>query len=247
MQLEIDRLEEKVKQQTELLRNGTRRKGELDAAIAAKQKELEANQAELGAKRAELIENQTALEANRAELEAADAKVTKAKADLADLLAQLENTKKTSTPAQANSASLDAAIQRTREIQSELVIPDPNVRAALANIEAKDTAVRTKAVNALAFQYGSSREAKSAILAMLSEPSISNLSEQGIINCVIILARHKPSSWTKALLDQAAEVMRGLERRSLTERQRGVLNELKAALPAAGECGGSKGADFLGG
>lgn len=156
---------------------------------------------------------------------------------IALLTVLLESPRSGKTVTEEPTSAVKSVLSNSSEASQEPDIPDdsgstadPKLRSALARIDAADPAIRTDAVNTLAFEYGSSLEAKTVILAMLSTESVGKLSEQSLVNRLIILARHKPSSWSKSHLEQVREVIRHLDQRRLTKRERWALDELKRAL-----------------
>ena len=209
MQLEIDGLERKVKEQNEQLLEGTRRKTDLDTAVSTAQQQLEAAQTQLTT---------------------AQSQFAKTKSDLEEVSKQLTDAKKTAVATSSSTTSLDAAIERTKKIQADVKSADSELKTALSRIESADLGVRTQAVNSLAFQYGSSSEAKSAILAMLQPEKINQLSPQGMINCLVILARHKPESWNAEQVKEAEAMTKRLRSRQLNQAEQWALGELEKAL-----------------
>jgi hypothetical protein len=105
------------------------------------------------------------------------------------------------------------------------------VASLMASIDIENYGERRKAVNTLAFDKNvPTPEVVDAALNALGEKSITGLSEQGRINCLIILSKRSDEKWTADQLSRAEAINNYYKDRKLSEDEAFALSEFQKGL-----------------
>lgn len=101
----------------------------------------------------------------------------------------------------------------------------------MASIDIDNYGERRKAVNTLAFDKNvPTPEVVDAALNALGEKSITGLSEQGRINCLIILSKRSDEKWTADQIARAEAINNYYKDRKLSQDEAFALGEFQKGL-----------------